>query len=580
MEVKLKMNTRRCKECGKEFVPRTERQQYCDNEHFRPCPVCGKLVVVKYLSDPPRTCSKQCAVIRRQKTCVDKYGCRDAGNRPTANEKRKQTCLERYGVENPSYNPDVIEKIRETKSNHTEEEKAAIRKKMSDAWTNMSEERLHQVNNKRRETCLIKYGVDNPRKCEEIKQKTKATLMKTYGVDCTLKIPEVRNKANNTMLDRYGTVNVNAVKEIQAKARKTCLERYGSPYYQQTDECKEKVIRHSLDTTGYAWPGMDPDTIQKRVQTNLDRYGVPAAFLLPEHQEKLVEGMRNAKHSRISQVNRDFFNKLTENGIKCELEFRIKNYWYDIVIPESHTVIEIDPSISHTTYPVIYGEIDKNYHKSKSEIASLNGYRCIHVFDWDNWDKIISMISPKNKIFARNCTVSVIDESSADQFLAYNHIQGSVKGQIICLGLFDKNDELVEVMTFGCPRYNKKYQWELLRLASSRDYSVLGGAGKLLSHFVKELNPESLISYCNLSKFNGDVYTKLGFKLLRTNSPGKWWSKSSRVISDALLRQRGYDQLFGTHYGKGTSNEELMIKNWWLPVYDCGQAVYTWKKEA
>ena len=88
------------------------------------------------------------------------------------------------------------------------------------------------------------------------------------------------------------------------------------------------------------------------------------------------------------------------------------------------------------------------------------------------------------------------------------------------------------------------------------------------------MNPESIISYCNRAKFKGDVYTKLGFKYVRTNSPTKWWSKASRVISDTLLRQRGYDQLFGTNYGKGTSNEQLMIDNWWLPVYDCGQAVY------
>lgn len=37
-----------------------------------------------------------------------------------------------------------------------------------------------------------------------------------------------------------------------------------------------------------------------------------------------------------------------------------------------------------------------------------------------------------------------------------------------------------------------------------------------------------------------------------------------------------YDQLFGTSFGKGTSNEELMLLDGWLPVYDCGQAVYTY----
>lgn len=40
-----------------------------------------------------------------------------------------------------------------------------------------------------------------------------------------------------------------------------------------------------------------------------------------------------------------------------------------------------------------------------------------------------------------------------------------------------------------------------------------------------------------------------------------------------------FDQLFKTNYGKGTDNEQLMIKHNWLPVYDCGQKVFVWYNE-
>ena len=66
----------------------------------------------------------------------------------------------------------------------------------------------------------------------------------------------------------------------------------------------------------------------------------------------------------------------------------------------------------------------------------------------------------------------------------------------------------------------------------------------------------------------------------------KKWSKyrnySKEHITDNLLRQRGFDQLIGSKlnppeiYGKGTNNEELMLKYGWLPVYDCGQKVFVW----
>lgn len=46
---------RKCKECGKLFQPKG-REQYCSDTHYRPCPSCGKPVIAKYLSDPPRRC--------------------------------------------------------------------------------------------------------------------------------------------------------------------------------------------------------------------------------------------------------------------------------------------------------------------------------------------------------------------------------------------------------------------------------------------------------------------------------------------------------------------------------------------
>ena len=82
----------------------------------------------------------------------------------------------------------------------------------------------------------------------------------------------------------------------------------------------------------------------------------------------------------------------------------------------------------------------------------------------------------------------------------------------------------------------------------------------------------------DLAKFSGDVYTRLNMERVRTTPPQIIWSKGIEKVTSTLLRQRGYDQLFKTNYGKGTSNEELMIENGWLPVYDCGQAVFVYER--
>ena len=191
---------------------------------------------------------------------------------------------------------------------------------------------------------------------------------------------------------------------------------------------------------------------------------------------------------------------------------------------------------------------------------------------------LIQTLKDKKKIYARSCTLSTIDSKVADEFLSQYHLQGTVRNQTICLGLFHEND-LVQVMTFGSPRFTKKYNYELLRLCTKPEFEVIGGASKLFKHAVRDLNLTNIISYCDLAKFNGDVYQKIGMKLDHVAEPQEIWSKGNRKITANLLRQRGYDQIFNTNYGKGTSNDELMLTNGWLPVYDCGQAAYVYGDE-
>ena len=74
------------------------------------------------------------------------------------------------------------------------------------------------------------------------------------------------------------------------------------------------------------------------------------------------------------------------------------------------------------------------------------------------------------------------------------------------------------------------------------------------------------------------MYDKfLGFELKEQTVPAKHWynPKTKRHISDNLLRQRGFDQLHKANFGKGTSNEQLMLEHGYVEIYDCGQLVFT-----
>lgn len=427
--------------------------------------------------------------------------------------KRKASNLSKYGVENVAKMSSVRKKISEVRK--SEEFKEKVRK-----------------------TSLEKYGVEHYRKDPEIQRKTKETLIKHYGTDNASKVESIRKIISDKLKDP----------ELRERYRETCMKHYGVPH-----------------------PHLDPSIRAKAQQTCIERYGAPYYVMTPEYRSA------QATH-QISLINQAVADRIHEIcGFDTEYELPICRKFYDIHILNTNIVIEVDPSYTHSDLPNHWCEgLPSNYHLEKTTVAENAGYRCIHVFDWDDISKLTLMLKLTTRIYARQCMIMKISDEEASAFIDMYHLQGKTKGTKCAYGLYYKG-ELVEVMTFGKPRYNNKYQWELLRLCTKSGLTVVGGASRLFKKFKKDADPKSILSYCDKAKFTGQVYTQIGMKLDHVSAPAKVWSKEDKYITDNLLRQRGYDQLFGTNYGKGTSNEELMVKDGWRSVYDCGQSVFTWR---
>lgn len=179
------------------------------------------------------------------------------------------------------------------------------------------------------------------------------------------------------------------------------------------------------------------------------------------------------------------------------------------------------------------------------------------------------------KIGARKCIITEISEKESSDFLNIHHRQKNVTAMYHIALKY--NEQIVGIMTFGYPRYNKTYQLELLRLCFHQDYRIIGGTLKMFNYFIEKYQPCSIISYCDYNYFTGDIYNKLGFKLLRVSKNSKIWYKEDKFITDNLLRQLGPDKLIGTNDGKGTNNEEIMIREGWnYKIDQKGQGTYIW----
>lgn len=82
-------------------------------------------------------------------------------------------------------------------------------------------------NQKIKDVCIYKYGVENPFQAEFVKEKSKNTLIGKHGVEHQMHLQETKDKIKNTCLEKYGVESPMITEEVKEKIRNTCLERYG-----------------------------------------------------------------------------------------------------------------------------------------------------------------------------------------------------------------------------------------------------------------------------------------------------------------------------------------------------------------
>jgi hypothetical protein len=134
-----------------------------------------------------------------------------------ANEKRKNTNIEKYGVENPFANGDIKEKIKTQNI-----EKYGIN------CPAKSKENL-EIQKQRN---LEKYGVESYQSTEEFKNKIKETCQKKYGTNNFFETEQFKIKSKTTLLNKYGVDHNMKSKEVQKIKKENFISKYGENYAQ------------------------------------------------------------------------------------------------------------------------------------------------------------------------------------------------------------------------------------------------------------------------------------------------------------------------------------------------------------
>lgn len=257
----------------------------------------------------------------------------------------------------------------------------------------------------------------------------------------------------------------------------------------------------------------------------------------------------------------------------------------DVYIPSHKIGIEVHGNYWHSELVL---KENKNYHLVKTQRAETQGIFLLQFFEdelHDNFEVCMSILKNKlglsaNKIHARKCEIREVDVDDKNRFLDDNHIQKRDHSRIK-LGLYHEN-ELVSLMTFAMPRYNRKIEWELTRFCNKIDTVVMGAADKLFQHFIKTYNPKSIISYADKRISQGKIYNTLGFDYTHDALPRYYYMHKSNYLKKFHRSNFTKDRIKQKYPEVDIVNNDewtIMQSLNYDRIWDCGNKVYVWTKK-
>ena len=476
---------------------------------IKTCTICKKEFRAKRNSQ--KFCSKTCA--QHDPSVLDKM-----------RKSQNKTFNEKYGGHPMKTNTETV--IRFKKSlfeNHGE-----------DYFTNY-------LVNETKKTKKEKYGNENYNNIEKNKQ----TCLEKYGVDNVFKSKNILEKrSKNVMTKHYNDLITLCQNEnLEFLCNK---EEYEGYHFSNVYNFKCLKCGYIFQNTVYNLEHLFCEKCDPNRKNTLENQIFDFLTSILQNKEIIIRRDRTLLHGK-------------------ELDF---------YIPSKKLAIELNGLYWHSE---IGGNVSKMYHLYKSKSCIFYGVRLIHIFEseWVYKRKIVESII-KNilglidiKIYARKCKIKEINVLEKNNFLEYNHIQGTDASNIR-LGLF-YNNELMSVMTFCKSRFDKKIEYEMSRFCNKINTNIIGGASKLFSHFVNYYLPKSVVSYSDKRYFSGKVYHQLGFSFVKATSPNYHYiiNKYKTLCNRMSFQKHKLPKLL-EKFELSLSEWENMKNNGFDRIWDCG----------
>ena len=539
------------------------------------CDLCGNernLMYKHYINNTKNytqiyTCSK-CGTFKNKKTKFEKYGDENFTNR----EKAIETCIEKYGVDNVSKS-DVIKKTRkETNLQNWGVENVFssnyIKNKISNTIEKKYGSKLYintdDFTKKYKNFCKI-LGVEHYSQTKEFKSKFEETCLLKFGFKTSLLSPIIQNKIKDTNLIKFGEEIPMRNKFINIKNKENVI----IGRYDYFFNLGYKVIKYDYDKREYLLQkiecghefSIDYDLFRSRIKYN----NSSCLICYPKDPLQSIKERELGRWLNNFEKNILYGNRELLNGKEL-----------DLYLPDKKLAIEFNGLYWHSDKFK-----DRLYHLNKTNLCKNKGISLIHIWedDWLNKKEIVkSIIKNKlgvidNKIFARKCKIKIITNKESNLFLDNNHIQGGTSASI-CVALYYDN-EIVSVMTFGKRRLNNKDTFELIRFCNKINTVVIGGSSKLFNYYINNYDFTNIISYSDISLFEGGLYKILGFKNDGYTSLNYYWTDLIKKYHRFNFNKK---KLIKLGFNKDKTEDEIMKENGYFKIWSCGQIRWIYNK--
>lgn len=408
------------------------------------------------------------------------------------------------------------------------------------------------------------------------------------------------DKIKNIKKIRYGDPNYNNVEKFKtsirkkldlegdrvlSKRRETKLLNYGNPNYTNSDKIarsKRKTTIENINAKMSSYSVQAVEILENSAYLiNCDKCGKESTMLNSRINARLRTGsdpcpICNNYSTGTSSKEKDLADFIDSLGFKSIRGDRksLSGMEIDVLIPDISVGFEYNGLYWHSEF-----NVERDYHNKKQNAALEKGIKLINVWE-DEWlykqgivkSKIRHILGvTQNRIFARKCSVDIVDYHTTKRFLNENHIQGFCSFKI-SVGLFYES-ELVSVCTFGSRKITGSTHNELLRFCNKIDHHIPGGFSRMLSFYIARYSPDEILTFADRSwsPSEDSVYIASGFEFIKSTKPNYWYNIDGRRVHRYSYRK---DVLVKGGYDRSLTEREIMLDRGIARIYDCGQYKY------